>query len=304
MNIQGPESRNPAAARLRRLLEEPGMLRIPGVHGGFSAATAQLLGAKAVYVGGGSSTSIDRGTPDMGVIGPGELIAHAGRIADIIDVPVIADLDDGGGTPFRIHHMVTELSHRGIAGFHLEDVDYGKAKHYPGVRGGVHAAYERDAVVPLDQALHRLHAAVDSAAQHGTVVIARTDLAVSSLEAAIERGIAFAEAGADVVFLAHLKIEDTRRAAEALQVPLMNCVLDYEGASAEVCTGMERDGLKILFDHRSVPLAMYRAAWEALVEFRDSGAVRPDDPEIRTVIRDAVAHDTWADRALRYGMLD
>jgi methylisocitrate lyase len=275
------------------------MLRVPGVHDGFTARAAEVMGFGAVYVGGGVGVGINLGLPDMGAMNSHHLISAAGGIAQLVDIPVIADLDDGGGHVLRVRQAVTDAERAGIAGVHIEDSDFSAGRHFPASSGSRHMDYSRDQVIDFDAAVQRMTAAIDGRRVADTVIIGRTDAALHSLDDAVRRGRAFAALGADVVFLAHLAPEHIRQVAAAVPVPLMNCVLDPEGATAERCTDMERDGLKILFDHRAAPLAAYRAEWAALDRFLNAGDVAPDLSGVRADIARVIRHAEWAGIAER-----
>ncbi|MCW2494494.1 isocitrate lyase/phosphoenolpyruvate mutase family protein [Jatrophihabitans sp.] len=286
-------------SQLRHLLSQPGMLRIPGVHDGYSARAAEVMGFGAVYIGGGVGIGPNLGLPDMGVMQSSHLIAAAGRLAQLVDIPVIADLDDGGGHVLRVRQAVTDAERAGIAGVHIEDSDFSAGRHFPSATqgGGGHLNFSDDRVIGFDAAVERFKAALSGRRDPDTVIIGRTDAALHSFDEAIRRGRAFADLGADVVFLAHLAPEQVRLAVEAIPAPLMNCVLDPAGASPAACTAMEQDGLKILFDHRAVPLAAYQAEWAALERFRDQGDIAPDLPGTRVQLAQVIRHAEWAEIA-------
>jgi 2-methylisocitrate lyase-like PEP mutase family enzyme len=290
--------------RLRQLLAAPGMLRAPGVHDGFSARAAELVGFDAIYVGGGTAVAIDFALPDMGLLTMDEIVDFAGRIASVVDIPVIADLDDAGGNPLRIRRVVQSAERAGIAALQIEDADFRKAKHVPARQGDPPPSGERDKALPIDEAVQRIRTAVEARRDPRTVVIARTDVARHSVEDALDRGRRFAEAGADLVFLAFLPLSETRHAVEQLPVPLMNCIVRYEGATREERDRLERDGLKLLFDAGTVPLAAYGAAWNALTELRDHGGVSADYSAIVQHVGQAIRQSEWTDLAWRYDAVE
>jgi methylisocitrate lyase len=287
-----------AGCRLRTLLQETdGMLRVPGVHDGFSARAAEVLGFEAIYVGGGNSVGTNLGVPDMGLMGSHHLIEHSGRLARTVDIPLIADLDDGGGTPLRVRHAVRDAERAGIAGVHIEDTDFTRGRHFPGDpdKGEQYMITSEDKVIPLAEGVRRIRAAVDG--RQDMLIIARTESVLESLEEAIRRCQAYAAEGADLVFVAGLTAGQTEEVAAAVPVPLMNCV---DGATAEDCATMESDGLKILFEHRVVPLAAYRAEWEALERFRNVGDVVANDLETRVNMARVTRHREWGEITYAY----
>jgi 2-methylisocitrate lyase-like PEP mutase family enzyme len=290
--VTGQESVTSSARRLRHVLSKPGMIRIPGVHDGFSARAAEVLGFHAVYVGGGVGVGINLGLPDIGVMDSHHLISTAGRIARAVEIPLICDLDDGGGSPLRVRQAVADAERAGIAGMHIEDTDFARGRHLPD--------NSADMVVDFEAAVRRIRAAIDGRRDSDTVIIGRTDAAPSSLEEAVRRGQAFAAAGADLVFVAHLTADRIKTVASALPVPLMNCVVGPDGASDEQCAAMEAHGLKILFDHRAVPLAAYAAEWAALERFKDVGDVPADSHATRAKVAEVIRKAEWAEIARGY----
>jgi methylisocitrate lyase len=284
--------------RLRALLERPGMLRVPGVHDGFSARAAEVLGFEALYVGGGLSVGIGNALPDMGLMQSSHMIEYAGRLARLVDVPLIADLDDGGGSPLRAQRAVWEAEQAGIAAVHVEDTDFTRGRHFPGKPGGWYMDSSEDGVIEFEDAIARLRGAV--AGRREMVIVGRTEAAVASLEEAIRRARAFADEGADMIFVAHLTPENTKMAASAIPVPVMNCLVPQHRITAAECAQMEADGLKLLFDHRVAPLAAYAAEWAALEQFRDSGEIFADPRETRQKMAQVIRYDEWGEIARGY----
>ena len=102
------------------------------------------------------------------------------------------------------------------------------------------------------------------------------------------------------MFVAHLTADRIKTVASALPVPLMNCVVGPDGASDEQCAAMEAHGLKILFDHRAVPLAAYAAEWAALERFKDVGDVPADSHATRAKVAEVIRKAEWAEIARGY----
>lgn len=215
--------------RLRQLLKEPGVLIAPGAHDVMSARLVEQEGFQALYLGGFACSASLLGIPDHSLITMTELLAQARNVAAAVSIPIIADMDDGGGTPLNVRRTIRLCEQAGLAAVHLEDLVPGK--HFVG---------RRDRLFPKEAAVEKIKAAVEARTDPDFVIIARTDaLGVTSMDDALERARAYAEAGADLLFLPYLRPQDTRKVVEALPVPLVNVVLD---ASREE---LEGQGLKV-----------------------------------------------------------
>jgi carboxyvinyl-carboxyphosphonate phosphorylmutase len=194
-------------ARLRELLSGPGPVVAPGAYDALSARLVEQAGFGAVYMTGFGSTASLIGRPDVGLLTGTEMIDNARRIVAAVDVPVIADADTGYGNAVDVIRTVQGYEQAGVAGIHLEDqVMPKKCGHMSG-----------KSVIGLDEMLGKVRAAVAARRDPDLVLIARTDAAaVEGLDAAIARGRAYAEAGADLLFVEAPTSEDdiARVAAE------------------------------------------------------------------------------------------
>ncbi len=199
----------PAAARprLRELLARPEPLVAPGAYDALSARLVEQAGFDVVYMTGFGSTASLVGRPDVGLLTGTEMVDNARRIAAAVDLPVIADADTGYGNAINVVRTVQAYEQAGVAGIHLEDqVLPKKCGHMSG-----------KAVIPADEMVGKLRAAVAARRDPEFLLIARTDAAaVEGLSAALDRARAYAEAGADVLFVEAPTSEDdiARVAAE------------------------------------------------------------------------------------------
>src|SRR3989338_2389432 len=179
-------------ARLRALLARPGCIVAPGVADAFAARLVAIEGFDAVYMTGFGTSLTRLGMPDVGLLTASEMIDNAGRIADASELPVVADADTGYGNPINTRRTIRDYEKAGVAGVHLEDQAWPK-------RCG-HLAGKR--VIPTAELVAKIKAACDARRDPDFVVITRTDaIAVEGLEAALERGERYREAGADVLFI-------------------------------------------------------------------------------------------------------
>mgnify|MGYP005712469895 FL=1 len=158
------ESQN-KAARLRELLEQPGVLTVPGCYDAFSALMVEKSGFSAAYMTGFGSSASVIGEPDAGLMDFTQMSTHAGNLASCIGIPLIADGDTGYGNAINVYRTVKTYAKLGVAAIHLEDQLAPKRCGH--VQGKV--------LIPLEEMVGKLHAAKDAAAEQDIVIIARTD---------------------------------------------------------------------------------------------------------------------------------
>jgi 2-methylisocitrate lyase-like PEP mutase family enzyme len=180
------------ARLVRRLLTEQGQLVMPGVFDTLSAKIAARTGFEVVFITGYSLSATLLGEPDFGLLTQTEVVNATQRICSVIDAPVIVDADTGYGNAINVVRTVQDLIRAGAAGMFLEDQVWPKrCGHMKGKQ-----------VIPLDEQLKKLRAAIEAKKDHDFYVVARTDSRQAlGLSEAITRGIAFKEAGADAVFI-------------------------------------------------------------------------------------------------------
>lgn len=181
---------------LRTLVDREGLLICPGVHDPLTAAVADTVGFDAIYMTGYGSSLSTIGYPDAGFITMPEMIDNAANIQERIDVPLIADADNGYGNATNVVRTVREYVKAGVGGIHIEDQTFPKrCGHTKGRQ-----------VIPREEAVGKIEAAADVRDERDPdfVLIARTDARGTgdgSLEEAIDRVNAFLDAGADVAFV-------------------------------------------------------------------------------------------------------
>ena len=195
-------------ARLRELLSAGPPLVAPGAYDALSARLIEHAGFDVVYMTGFGTTASLIGRPDVGLLSGAEMVDNARRIVAAVDVPVIADADTGYGNAINVVRTVKLYEQAGVAGIQLEDqVMPKKCGHMSG-----------KALIGTDEMVGKLQAAVAARTDPDLVIIARTDaVAVEGLDEALSRARAFAEAGADVLFVeAPTSEEDIARVAKEL----------------------------------------------------------------------------------------
>jgi 2-methylisocitrate lyase-like PEP mutase family enzyme len=239
---------------LRRLLQGPDTILSPAAHDVLSARLIEQMGFPLVTVGG-SAVSAEHMIPDVGLITITELIEFAGNIAENVDVPVFADCDDGGGSPINVYRAMRSAEKYGIAAVMYEDTV--TIKHLGG----------RSDLITKDQMADKIKAAAE-ARQKGTVIIARTDAIAEqrSMQEALDRGGACAEAGADIIFFAGMRSADTPKARDAVKRPLMSTV------AGTTTTAMLKEARITLGVYAGQLLQIgLGAAYQALQELKTTG---------------------------------
>jgi 2-methylisocitrate lyase-like PEP mutase family enzyme len=194
--------------RLRELLAGGQLIPAPGVYDAMSARLVEAAGFPAVYMSGFGVTASLLGRPDIGLLGMSEMVQAARRIVSAVDVPVIADADTGYGNAINVIRTVQEYEAAGVAAMHIEDqVTPKRCGHMTGKQ-----------VVPAEEMIDKVKAAVAARQDPDLVLIARSDAAaVEGIDAAIDRALRYREAGADMLFLDALaSLEDIGKAATAL----------------------------------------------------------------------------------------
>src|SRR5215467_7192924 len=202
-------------SRLRELLADPGAVVAPGAYDGLSARLIVQAGFSVVYMTGFGTAASVLGQPDVGLLTMSEMVNRASALTAVAgDLPLIADADAGYGNPINVRRRIREYERAGVAGLHIEDQVWPKkCGHMEGKQ-----------VIPMDEMVQKIRAAVDVRQDPDFVIIARTDAnAVYGLEDALQRGRAYREAGADVIFIeAPRSIAKLKTIAQAFpDIPLL-----------------------------------------------------------------------------------
>lgn len=203
---------------LRSKVEARRGLVVPGAFNALSAKVVADLGFEAVYLTGAGLTNMDYGMPDIGFIGLRDVAEHTSRVRDVVDLPLLVDVDTGFGNAINVRHAVRTLERAGADAVQIEDQTFPKrCGHFAG-----------KGVAPLADMLAKIRAAVDARTDPDFLIVARTDArAAHGFEHAIERAERFAEAGADVLFVeATESVEEIHRLPKLLPRPqVMNVVI-------------------------------------------------------------------------------
>jgi 2-methylisocitrate lyase-like PEP mutase family enzyme len=184
---------------------------LPGAANGLFARIIEDLGYEAVYVTGAGVANMYLGVPDISLTTLTEIADHVAAISDAVAIPLLVDADTGFGNPVNVVRTVRVLERAGAAGIQIEDQTFPKkCGHFDGKE-----------VVPLEEMLAKVKAAVDTRRDGDLQIVARTDArAIFGLQGAIDRAGAMTEAGADVTFVeAPTSAEELAQIAKSLSVP-------------------------------------------------------------------------------------
>jgi methylisocitrate lyase len=176
---------------LRAAVCEERPLQVAGAINAYTARLAEATGFRALYLSGGGVAANSLGMPDLGISTMDDVLTDVRRITDATSLPLLVDIDTGWGGAFNIARTIRSMTKAGAAAVHMEDqVGQKRCGHRPGKE-----------VVPADEMVDRIKAAVDARIDESFVIMARTDaLASEGLAKTLERVRAYVEAGADMIF--------------------------------------------------------------------------------------------------------
>jgi methylisocitrate lyase len=272
-----------AGASLRAAMEGERPLQMAGAVNAYSAMLAQRAGFRALYLSGAGVANHSLGLPDLGVTNLGDVVVDAARITAAVDLPLLVDIDTGWGHALTIQRAVRELERAGAAGVQIEDQAGAKrCGHRPG-----------KAVVETDEMLERIRAATGARRDEAFVIVARTDArAVEGLDAALQRAVAYADAGADVIFAeAPASADELRAFTRAVGVPVLANITEFGVTPLLSLDELAGAGVAIAL----YPLSASRAAARAAE--RVYRAIREDGGQARVL-------DTMQTRDELYDVLD
>jgi len=234
--------------RLKQRFSEPGLIVAPGVFDMISAKFADSMGFDVLYMTGYGVVASYLGLPDAGLASYTEMLNRAGTIAQGCQTPLIADGDTGYGGLLNVAHTVKGYEAAGVAGIQLEDQEFPKkCGHTPGRR-----------VVPLKDMVNKIKVACEARRHDDFLIVARTDSRTSlGLNEALDRAHAFAEAGADILFVeAPESTEEMATIGKSFKKPLLINVV--EGGKTPVLSKgeLEKMGFKIAIHPATAFLAV------------------------------------------------
>ena len=251
-------------AKFRAAMKAEKPLQCVGAINAYHARLAERTGYKSVYLSGGGVAAGSLGLPDLGISNLEDVLTDARRITDVCSLPLLVDVDTGfGASAFNIARTVKSLIKSGAAAMHIEDqVGAKRCGHRPGKE-----------LVPKEEMVDRIKAAVDAKTDADFVVMARTDaLAVEGLERAIERALACVDAGADAVFPeAMTELSMYRKFADAVKVPVLANITEFGATPLFTLQELRSAGVSIALYPLSAFRAMNAAALKVYNAIRKEG---------------------------------
>lgn len=252
-----------ATAKLRQLLREPGIIVAPGAYDCLTAKLIECEGFPAVYMTGAGTALTRLGKPDLGFATLSDMVSNAAVMASTVSIPLIADADTGYGGSLNVYRTVREYERAGVAALHIEDQVFPKrCGHLDGKQ-----------VIPIEEMVIKLRAAVEARTDDDFVLIARTDaLAVTGLDDTLRRCHAYAEAGADVLFIEAVRThQEIARVVRELDVPLLYNFVEHGKSPLLSVSALERLGFKLVIFPGSIMLALFPLVREILAEIKQHG---------------------------------
>jgi 2-methylisocitrate lyase-like PEP mutase family enzyme len=252
-------------ARLAARLAQPRILIAPGCFDALTARLVETAGFEAAYVSGAGVSLSQLGAPDVGLVSFAEVLDRVQRIADVTTIPLIADIDTGFGGPLNVIRTISSFERAGVSGVQLEDQEAPKrCGHELGRR-----------IVGVAEMTARIAAAVDARRDSAFRIIARTDARTSEgLSAAVDRAAAYAEAGADVLFVESPESEgELQRVAEQLgnMRPLMANMVEGGRTPLVPASRLEDLGYRLVIFPNALTRLFAKAGQGLLADLRETG---------------------------------
>ncbi len=272
-----------SGTKLREAVQAEQPLQIVGAINAYHARMAERTGYRAVYLSGGGVAAGSLGMPDLGISTLDDVLIDVRRITDVCSLPLLVDADTGFGGAFNIARTIRSLIKAGAAGCHIEDqVQAKRCGHRPGKQ-----------IVPSEEMVDRIKAAVDARTDASFVIMARTDaLASEGLQGALDRAAACVEAGADMVFPEAVReLEQYRAFAERTRVPVLANLTEFGATPLFTLDELRTVSVGLAL----YPLSAFRAANAAALRVYET--IRRDGTQRAAV-------DSMQTRAELYDFLD
>lgn len=251
---------------LSKLRDKNKIIVMPGVYDALSAKIAEKLGFEVVFQSGYSVSAGMLGMPDYGFLNAGETMQQAKSITRTISIPLIVDIDTGYGNPLTVWRVIRDLEGMGVAGVFLEDQVWPKrCGHMSGKQ-----------VVPAQEYIAKLRAAVEARRSKEFVIVARTDaIEPLGLNEAIWRGKEYRKAGADAVFIeAPRTVRDLRKIAESVDAPLVANMMEGGKTPLLSASELKKLGFRLVVFPLTALFAATHAMTAALSTLKTDGITR------------------------------
>ena len=282
--------RDSAGARFRAALSAEQPLQVIGAITAYAGLMAKRVGYQALYLSGGGVAANSLGVPDLGISTMEDVLTDARRIVDATGLPLLVDIDTGWGGAFNIARTIRSFERVGVAAVHMEDqVGQKRCGHRPGKE-----------VVPKDEMVDRVKAAVDARTDPGFVIMARTDAAaVEGIDSAIERACAYVEAGADMIFPEAMRtLDDYRKFKAAVKVPILANLTEFGSTPFFTTDELREAGVDIALYCCGAYRAMNKAALNFYETVRREGTQKNiiDTLQTREELYDFLGYHAYEDK--------
>ena len=261
-------------AKFRAALAAERPLQVVGAINAYTARMAERTGFRALYLSGGGVAANSLGVPDLGISALEDVLIDVRRITEATSLPLLVDIDTGWGGAFNIARTIRSMIKAGAAAVHIEDQAGAKrCGHRPGKE-----------VVAKEEMVDRVKAAVDARTDPHFVIMARTDaLAVEGVDTAIERAVAYVEAGADMIFPeAVTELALYTRFREAVKVPILANITEFGHTPLWTAEELHSAGVDIMLFCCSAYRAMNAAARDVYRAIRREGTQKSLLPMMQT----------------------
>ena len=284
---------DPRRLRLRDLLSGPRIIIAPGAYDALSARLIEQAGFDVVYMTGSGAANSLLGEPDLGLTTMTEMASQAARICAATTLPVVADADTGYGGPLNVRRTVQEYERAGVAGLHIEDQVFPKrCGHFEGKQ-----------VIPVEEMVGKIRAALEARTDPNLVIIARSDAAaVEGLDSALARGRAYEAAGADALFIeAPRAVDELRAIGRSFKLPLLANMVEGGATPLQPAAELEAMGFKLVLHAGALLRTAALAMQQTLDYLRSTGSMIGIEDRLitfaeRNRVTDLDGRQKWADR--------
>ena len=251
-------------ARFKVALSDEKPLQIIGTINANHALLAKRAGYRAIYLSGGGVAAGSLGVPDLGITTLEDVLTDVRRITNVCDTPLLVDADTGfGPSAFNIARTVKDLIKAGAAAMHIEDqVGAKRCGHRPNKE-----------VVSTSEMVDRIKAAVDARTDDNFSIMARTDaIAIEGVDAAIERAIAYIDAGADYIFPEAIRtLDGYAKFSTAVSKPILANITEFGLSPLFTRDELKENGVSMILYPLSAFRAMNKAAENVYEAIRKEG---------------------------------
>ncbi|AET66162.1 PEP phosphonomutase-like enzyme [Desulfosporosinus orientis DSM 765] len=257
---------------LRRLLADKEILIAPGAHDVLTAKIIEKAGFQAVYMTGYGQAASHLGTADVGLMTMSEMLERANNFAGAVDVPVIADGDTGFGNAINVMRTVRQYEMVGVAAIQLEDqLAPKKCGHMTGRQ-----------VIPTEEMVGKIKAAVEARKDPDFVIIARTDArTIHGIDEAVQRAKAYEEAGADVIFVESPEsVEEMKIITSSFKVPVLANMVEGGRTPLLAAPELEELGYDMVIFPTASTYMVAQAMKNLMAELMKSGTTKNLLPEM------------------------